>query len=510
MTSTHKAFTHLLRLAAKGGRGKQGKSASFTGEAGFRPVGMRLSTNALTIALCGTAALFGSPMAHAQAGAGEARTAAGLPQGRLQEPGSSPSCRQIDRSVGIRSWEIHSPSACDTLLDDLGGWRSDLARAGFGISLFSLDNYIGNVLNDHTPVTVKTQAFGGQVPTLSSLNSLYLSYSLSSIGDPDGQLVFGGSIVRNTWINLGPSDNSLSAAYWYQSLFNRTVEFKVGYLSTALEYIGAQLGGTLAGGANGISASIQYAQGFTPPTLATPGVSVTYNINRDFYDKIGLIRSTDPAGSTANFVYNKYSTRFEIPGQEDGAIAINEFGYRHRPDANSNFKWIRAGYFHNDSGFAEYSSRNTTSHSSTEYILADYQFLKLGDSGGNASGPDRGLHVGGTFINANCNLSLFCKYTEFRLYGIGLLPNRPGDIISLIANRSNFSGQDEVAIHLVAPHVAQNAVTLSYLAKIVPGWYLNGGLGYTEHPAFGSSITTTTSQSYGSALNVLLNTSIFF
>ena len=507
MSSMQKVFGHSW-TAARGGKGKKQRQARCVGGAGSSLFSMRCSAAIMAALLCGTAALVGAPAAHAQ-GAGEGVTAAGLPQGHLQGPGSAPSCRQIDRDVGIRSWEIHSPSSCDTLLDDFGGWRSALASAGFGISLFSLDNYNSNILHDHTPVTVKTQAFGGQVPTLSSLNSLYISYSLRSIGDPDGQLVLGGSVVRNTWINLGPSDNSLSAAYWYQSLFDKTVEFKIGYLSTALEYIGAQLGGTLAGGANGISASIQYAQGFTPPTLSTPGVSVTYNINRDFYDKIGLVRSTDPAGSTPNFTLNKYSTRFEIPGQEDGALAINEFGYRHRPTENSNFKWIRAGVFHNDSGFPEFSNRGATSHSTVEYILGDYQVRKIGEGGGNG-GPDRGFYVGGTFINANCNLSLFCKYAEVRLYGIGILPSRPGDIVSVIVNHSNFSGEDEAAIHLVAPHVAQTAVTLSYLAKIVPGWYINGGLGYTEHPAFGSSITTTTTQSYASSLNVLLNTSIFF
>jgi len=507
VSSIQKVFGHSWTVAG-GGKEKKQRKANCVGGAEFPFFGVRRSAGIVATLLCGAAALVGVPAAHAQ-GAADGITAAGLPQGHLQEPGSAPSCRQIDRTVGIRSWEIHSPSACDTVLDDFGGWRSALATAGFGISLFSLDNFVSNVANEHTPVTVKTQAFGGQVPTLSSLNSFYLSYSLRSIGDPGGQLVLGGSVVRNTWINLGPSDNALSAAYWYQSLFDKAVEFKVGYISMALEYIGAQLGGTLAGGANGISASIQYAQGFTPPTLSTPGVSVTYNISRDFYDKVGLVRSSDPAGATPNFDFNKYSLRFEIPGQEDGAIAINEFGYRHRPDENSNFKWIRAGVFHNDSGFAEFSNRGATSHSTVEYILGDYQFRKIGDGGGNG-GPDRGYYIGGSFINADCNLSLFCKYAELRLYGVGIFPSRPGDILSLIANRSNFSGEDEAAIHLVAPHVAQNAVTLSYLAKILPGWYLNGGLGYTEHPSFGSSITTATTQSYNNSLNVLLNTSIFF
>ncbi|MDB5974494.1 MAG: hypothetical protein JWR07_1254 [Nevskia sp.] len=466
------------------------------------------SIAALAVLSCGVATLGSSPAAEAQ-GAGDAVTAASLPQDPANRSSWASSCRQLDQAVGIRSWVVRSPSSCDTILGDSWGIRSSLASAGIGISLYSINNFSSNVMNNDT-AQPKTQAFGGQKPTLSSLTNLYITYNLGALGDADGQLVVGGTATRNTWVSLGPSGNSLNSAYWYQSLFNKKLEFKIGYMAMALEYIGAQLGGTLAGGANGISASIQYSQGLTSPALSSPSASFTYNISKDFYDRFGITRSTDPGGATPNFTYNRTSTRFEVPNREMGAIVINEFGYRHRPDENSSLTWVRAGYFHNDSGFASYSNPGTTSHSSVEYILADHQFLKLSSAHTDPNTPGRGYYIGGTFMNADCDLTLFCKYGEVRLYGIGIIPNRPADIVSIIGNHSMFSGAAEAARHIVAPHVAQNALTLAYLAHITPGWYINGGLGFTEHPAFGSSITTPTSNSYSSALNFLLGTSLFF
>jgi len=53
--------------------------------------------------------------------------------------------------------------------------------------------------------------------------------------------------------------------------------------------------------------------------------------------------------------------------------------------------------------------------------------------------------------------------------GFGPHTFAPGDKITMVISPLK-SGEDEAAIRLVAPHVAQNAVTPSCLAKIVPGY----------------------------------------
>ena len=100
----------------------------------------------------------------------------------------------------------------------------------------------------------------------------------------------------------------------------------------------------------------------------------------------------------------------------------------------------------------------------------------------------------------------FSTYYEGRLYGFGLIPGRPNDLVSAVLNHNIFSGAAIGAAHSrgLLTHDGVTAYTVSYGASVLPGVNLNLGLSFTDHPT-----AVTYNRSTGSALNVLLNTIIF-
>jgi porin len=110
----------------------------------------------------------------------------------------------------------------------------------------------------------------------------------------------------------------------------------------------------------------------------------------------------------------------------------------------------------------------------------------------------RGIYAGFTF-----ELS---TYYEGRLYSFGLIPGRPNDLLSFVANHSEFSDNAVNAARSrgLLAHEGVSTLAASYRAIVLPGVNVNVGLSYTDHP---TAVTYT--RSTGSALNVLLNTIIF-
>ena len=104
-------------------------------------------------------------------------------------------------------------------------------------------------------------------------------------------------------------------------------------------------------------------------------------------------------------------------------------------------------------------------------------------------------------------LNRFSQYYEARLYGFGLIPTRPRDLLSLVATSSKFSNYlvDSAIESNQLAHRSTQSVTLTYSAHVLPGVNLNGGVSYTNNP---TSVTYT--QRTGSDLNILLGTVTFF
>jgi porin len=99
-------------------------------------------------------------------------------------------------------------------------------------------------------------------------------------------------------------------------------------------------------------------------------------------------------------------------------------------------------------------------------------------------------------------LNRVSQYYELRLYGIGLLPSRPSDMVSLVVSRNVFSHY-LVDAALRSGQLADTgnfSITVAYTAPIAPGVRVGIGLGYTNNP----TPVFYTPQT-GSALNVLAN-----
>jgi porin len=94
------------------------------------------------------------------------------------------------------------------------------------------------------------------------------------------------------------------------------------------------------------------------------------------------------------------------------------------------------------------------------------------------------------------------EYYEARLYGVGLLPSRPGDMVSVVVSRNVFS---RCLVDAALAHSDNFSVTAAYYASIAPGIRVGIGLGYTNNP----TPVIYTPQT-GSALNLLANVTAYW
>ncbi|MGA7307624.1 MAG: carbohydrate porin, partial [Pseudolabrys sp.] len=138
------------------------------------------------------------------------------------------------------------------------------------------------------------------------------------------------------------------------------------------------------------------------------------------------------------------------------------------------------------------------------YFLADQQIIQLAPVTGQAA---RGVYTGVTAMYAPPEFNRFSQYYELRLYGIGLLPSRPRDMLSLVVSRNVFSHYlvDGALQQGQLAHDGSLSITAGYTATIAPGIRVGIGLGYTDHP----TPVVYTPQT-GSALNILANVITFW
>ena len=424
-------------------------------------------------------------------------------------PGQNPYA--LADSLRIRGWIIPVPGASATVDQGLFGVRNKLAESGisyFGISATTFqDNLLrhalpaGNAFGKHSR---DNQLYNGQLPTYVTQNQFYALYDLQRYGIPDGQIVFNVSSISTNWNPAGPNGLYLGEASYYQTFFNRKVEVKVGSLQNSVEFLGAQVGGSLASGVFGPNAGIPVENGLNSSGFPTYGVNVRLNLSDNLYTKGTVQRAISPDGSIAERSNNPTATNLKVSNA--GVLVLDEVGYRIDPSPGQMQMWIRGAASFTTSRYRELANplrREQPNYGL--YFLADRQLVQTAPNAGFGSAR-RGIYGGFTFEHAPSYFNTFSTYYEGRLYGFGLIPGRPNDLVSLVANHSQFSG-DAVSAARGRGLLAHNGVstyTASYGAIALPGVNVNVGVSYTDHP---TAVTYT--RSTGSALNVLLNTVIF-
>jgi porin len=382
------------------------------------------------------------------------------------------------QSLRIKGLTVALPGPQDTIDPDFDGIRSSLAALGIGYIGYTNNNFFDNMLPAER-TTFGRQVYNGQKPTFFTNNVMQMTYDLSRYGISDGQIVLGGIYNYDTWEPGGPNAFSLATLSYYQTFLNKQVELKVGYQADVLEYWGQFLAGNLSSGIFGPSGSIPVEVGLSAWAWTKPAINIKVNGPDGFYDKFGVQIASSPDGPVAEKMANPTGLDWSTPNS--GVLAIDEVGYRKEAAPGQLATWVRAAGIVNTSRYIdfEFGGRNTGNYAA--YILADRQFVQLSPVEGQAA---RGWYTGISAMYAPPEFNRVSQYYEARLYGIGLLPSRPTDMVSLVVSRNVFSHyvvdaawqDDQLA------HTGNFSITAAYYAPIAPGIRVGIGVGYTNNP----------------------------
>ena len=400
------------------------------------------------------------------------------------------------QSLRIKGLTVALPGPQDTIDPDFAGIRSSLAALGIGYVGYSNNNFFDNMVPAER-TTFGQQVYNGQKPTFFTNNVMQMTYDLSRYGISDGQIVVGGIYNFDTWEPAGPNASSLATLSYYQTFLNKQVELKVGYLANVVEYWGPFLAGNLASGIFGPSGSIPVEAGLSAWAWTKPAINIKINGPGGLYNKFGVQVASSPDGPFAEKTANPAGLDWSAPNS--GVLAIDEVGYRKEAAPDQLATWVRAASIVNTSRYVdfEFGGRNTGNYAA--YVLVDRQFVQLAPVAGQAA---RGWYTGVSVMYAPPEFNRFSQYYEFRLYGIGLLPSRPSDMVSVVVSRNVFSNYlvDAALRSGQLAHTDNFSITAAYYAPIAPGVRVGIGLGYTDHP----TPVIYTPQT-GSALNLLAN-----
>ncbi len=410
----------------------------------------------------------------------------------------------------IKGVNIPLPGPADTITGEAFGLRDKLASLGIGWFGFSTSFFADNLLRHGHPLNNNraNQVYNGQLPTYFSSNILDITYDISRYGIPNGQLAAGVTYTTTNWNPAGPRVTGLSGLTYYQTLFDKKVEINAGYEVNSLQYLGTYVGGSIAGGIFGPNGTIPVENGLNNATISTLGANAKIYLPSNFYTKFGVQRAISPDGTVVEHNQNASEVRFKVPNA--GVLFIDETGYQTNAAPGLMSTWVRMAANYTSSNYREFSStRGQQLNVRGEgeygfYALADRQILQTNPHPGTAG---QGLYVGGSFLAAPPGYNLFSQNFEARIYGVGLIPGRPSDLLSAVFDDTIFSSYlVSTARHAgVLAHSDAKSYTVSYSAHVFPGVYLNEGVAYVDHPT-----PVTYNGSTGSALNILLGSSVFF
>jgi len=435
-----------------------------------------------------------------------------IPSAVSAEENASDSVARLDSVYNYKGWAIRFPSFADTLLKDVGGFRSALAKAGFGFLTYSGNIFSANVLDkprevpDSYPSCTSTnhlrgicannQAYFGQSPAYWFTQVAYLTYDMGRLGLKGGQLAVSAILSLSTDEGFYPNAVSFTALALYQPLFDGKLEIKLGWFPMAQEMIGTQVGGNYAN-PFGPSSSIPVELGLSSAPNSSPATRIKWNITDRIYNQFVVQRSYPVRGPTGNPIYDEVHSddyaglNFTSPIPGTGALFMDEIGYKTKPLPGTLGTWFRAGGMYNTSQFSDLSrltsGGGTKSNVYGFYALLDQQLWQQAPS--SPLTAFRGIYLGATAMYTPPETAPFYQYYEGRLYWMGAFNSRPTDMISLVYNHNEISSDLADAANAgfevtrVGVRHSTNTLVATYLAHIIPGVYASVGLSYTDHPS---------------------------
>ncbi|WP_375167104.1 MULTISPECIES: carbohydrate porin [unclassified Bradyrhizobium] len=399
------------------------------------------------------------------------------------------------REKGI--W-LNIPGPADTVDQDKSGVRSALADVGIGYIGWTHNIFANNQLPNAARTSIANQLYMGQNPTFATANFLIVTYDLSRLGIPDGQIVVGAEQQYWTWKRPGPDRVGLNTLAYYQTFLDRKFELKLGYLRNANEFTG-----TLFAGISGSNMFALFQAGMSTNAAPTPAVNLKYNLDDHLYNKVSMQRSISPDGSYAEITENPSGLNWSTANT--GILFVDELGYKSKAAPGVPDTWLRAGVGFNSGHYKNLADpdQQRQSGNNFHYIAADRQLWQSDVEGT----PSRGIYGGFSIMGAPPDLNRISRYYELRLYAKGPFDSRPTDLISLVASNTAWSkvAVDAALAKGQLAHRDTTAITGTYIAHLAPGIYATLGLSYIHNP---TSITHTAQTEH--ALDLLVSTLIFF
>ncbi len=401
--------------------------------------------------------------------------------------------KELNKLV-LKGWVTAVPTFDDTVDQDAGGWRSALAKAGFGLTFYSI-NLLGYDMAQAGRGIPGPQLYNGQKLTYQAGNhTAVLTYDLGHITHAleGGQLQ---AIITGTTNGYQARDGirgvRVKGLSWYQPILHGRVELELGIIANQTDYMGTSVGGSLSGGALGPQAGIPVEAGMSYGQYGAPTFSARINWTQHLYTRTGLQRSISPRGSTTEQDSNPDGFAFSTPGAKP--LVIQEIGYRVTPAPGIKSFWLRAGGLYNTSGYTAFVDK-TLHNNYFVYGAVDRQLSQP-----DADHPARGIYVGATYNAAPAKLDLINRYYELRTYMRGPFAGRSGDMVSLVAAISGYGrdGRQANALGGFTPYTTTQAYTGSYSFRITHGLYIQPGISVVVHPVYTRNI--------GTAVNGLLN-----
>lgn len=388
---------------------------------------------------------------------------------------TAPPERSIE-DLNLLGSDVAMPPFSDSLVNASSGYRQALFSKGIALRVISAAGYTQNVLQASVPadeqVYVGERAFGRVMvqPILTSdLRQLHLK---------NAQLYVGGVWNQVSWDPAGPKTFQLWALYFYKEFGDDLVEVKAGYICNDLEFVGLQVGGSTAIGAQGVYAVLPFEVGLSYFPLTSPSFNLRIRGPKHTYFKTAAQRSLDPAGGPTTVARDHAGFRFIPKG--DKLLLINEAGYRRAPSPTTREAWLRAGYMRNSTLYTNPATGQKRPGNFCGYVLMDYQVRKP-----DPQHPGHGLYVGASAMTAPATLNAYARYYEVRLYQKAPFRSRPGDVLSFVASHTGYSRS--VTDHLLAEGKtvwrSANSFTGSYSIHVAPGVHVSLGLSYIHGPA---------------------------
>jgi porin len=372
-----------------------------------------------------------------------------------------------------------SPSLEDPLLGDVGGVRSALADYGIAAAIFVSGTQWQNLLNSPTK-TNGSQAYIGQKYTAESLDGVIATYDLGHIGLQGAQIIVDVACsVSSDLSAYGRGCRALDLSF-YDSFFRGRVELSAGILPNDVEFVDTYVGGNLNTGSFGPAAILPVQSGLSQQPGVAPGLNLTYHLDANWYEKIGVQRSLSPQGVVQEYSYfNPHGLTFTEPDVK--ALVIDEVGFRQTASADTYSTYIRAGGLYNWTPYTDFSTGGTSTNWNA-YLLADQQLTRP-----ESALAYRGWYGGFTVMESPSNVNVFRSYYEVRLYDIAPFESRPEDQFAIVGTHALFSGdarQFYIEQGFYPPQKDTSSVTMSYAYKLTHATYLQSGLAFTNNPSF--------------------------